>query len=113
LEKITDIEKVINLVCSGDEIIKRLSNRRTCKSCGAIYNLVNIPPKVDGKCDKCKGELFQRDDDKVETIQKRLETYREQTEPLIEYYSDKGILEDVNAERDVDDIIEDCIAVLE
>ena len=113
LGEITEIEKVINLVCSNEEVIKRLSNRMVCKSCTAIYNLANIPPKIKGKCDKCNGELFQRDDDKVETIKKRLETYREQTEPLIEYYADKGILEDVNAERDVDDIVEDCVAVLD
>ncbi len=97
LEKITEIELVINLVVPKEIIIHRLSTRRVCKKCGAIYSVASaaVMPEVEGICDKCGGELYQRDDDKPEVINKRLVVYKEQTAPLIEFYTEKGILENI------------------
>jgi adenylate kinase len=75
-----------------EELVRRLSGRRTCRSCGKGYHLVFDPPKVDGVCDKCGGELFQRDDDNEATVRKRLAVYGQQTEPLVGYYADHGLL---------------------
>jgi adenylate kinase len=93
--------------------MKRLTGRRTCKSCGQMYNVYYSPSKVEGKCDKCGGELFQRDDDKEETIRKRLEVYKAQTEPLIDYYSKKGILKNVSGTGSIDEIFNSICAILE
>lgn len=87
-----------------DELMKRLTGRRTCKSCGQMYNVYFNPPKKEGVCDKCGGELFQRDDDKEETIKKRLEVYSAQTAPLIDYYNKKGILKSVQGTGSIDEI---------
>lgn len=87
-----------------DELMKRLTGRRTCKACGQMYNIYFSPPKKEGVCDKCGGELFQRDDDKEETIKKRLEVYSAQTAPLIDYYNKKGILKSVQGTGSIDEI---------
>lgn len=87
----------VNFVISTDEVIERLSTRRTCKKCGANYNIVMLKPKVEGVCDSCGGELYQRDDDKESSIKHRMEVYAEQTEPLINFYKEKGKLTDINA----------------
>ena len=84
--RITKIDAVINLIVPEWIIIERLSNRRICKNCSAIYNLRNIKPKIAGQCDKCGGPLVQRPDDTVEVIKNRLQVYEDQTRPLIEYY---------------------------
>ena len=81
---------VVNFEISDEAVIKRLSTRRVCKSCGANYNILTLPPKKEGVCDSCGGELYQRDDDKQESILHRMEVYREQTEPLINFYKEKG-----------------------
>ncbi|MBW2974117.1 adenylate kinase [Candidatus Woesearchaeota archaeon] len=112
LEGNVKIHKVLNFKASKETIIQRLSGRRTCKSCSAIYHLQNIPPKVEGKCDKCGGELFQRDDDKPEAIEKRLEVYKQQTAPLIGFYKEKGLLKDIDTERPLPEIIADTIAAI-
>jgi adenylate kinase len=83
---------VLDLDVDFDEVVKRLSGRRTCKQCGHVWHMEFDPPKAPGICDKCGGELFQRDDDKPETVQKRLAVYHEQTEPLIIWYSERGLL---------------------
>lgn len=95
-----------------DDLMKRLTGRRTCKSCGQMYNVYYNPPKKEGVCDKCGGELFQRDDDKEETIKKRLEVYNSQTAPLIEYYAKKGILKSVNGTGSIDEIFNNICKVL-
>ena len=95
-EKDTPLTAVINLVVSEETIINRLSNRRLCASCGRGYNVISIRPKVENVCDQCGGKLIQREDDKPETIRIRLETYRNQTEPLIEYYRAADRLIDID-----------------
>lgn len=87
-----------------DDLMKRLTGRRTCKACGQMYNVYFKAPAKEGVCDKCNGELFQRDDDKEATIKKRLEVYSAQTEPLIGYYKNKGILKSVSGTGSIDEI---------
>ncbi len=87
--EIAKVDAVVLLVVPEWVIIERLSNRRVCKNCGAIYNLKYLKPKQSGVCDKCGGELFQREDDKPEVIRERLKVYEAQTQPLVEYYRDK------------------------
>jgi adenylate kinase len=87
-----------------EDLMKRLTGRRTCKACGQMYNVYFSSPKKEGVCDKCGGELFQRDDDKEETIKKRLDVYNAQTAPLFDYYSKKGILKSVDGTGSIDAI---------
>ena len=87
-----------------EDLMKRLTGRRTCKGCGQMYNIFFKAPAKEGVCDKCSGELFQRDDDKEATIKKRLEVYTAQTEPLIGYYKNKGIVKAVSGTGSIDDI---------
>jgi len=96
-----------------EDLMKRLTGRRTCKSCGQMYNVYFSAPKKEGACDKCGGELFQRDDDKEATIKKRLEVYTAQTEPLIGYYKNKGILKSVAGTGSIDEIFNKVVAILE
>jgi adenylate kinase len=107
------IDKVLNFKAGEETVIQRLSGRRTCKKCNAIYHITNIPPKKEGKCDKCGGELFQRDDDKPEAIKKRLDVYKQQTEPLIDFYTKKRNIVDVETEKPLDDIFNDVVAVIQ
>lgn len=95
--KICDDVKVVNFEIKDEIVIRRLSTRRVCKACGANFNVLTLPPKVEGVCDKCGGELYQRDDDKQESILHRMDVYREQTEPLIKFYRDKGAITDLDA----------------
>lgn len=90
-------EAVVNFVLADEIIIQRLSGRRVCKTCGASFHLQNLPPKKDGVCDHCSGELIQRPDDAPEAIQERLRVYKAQTEPLIDFYRQKGLLKDIDA----------------
>lgn len=96
-----------------EDLMKRLTGRRTCKACGQMYNVYFGPSKKEGFCDKCNGELFQRDDDKEETIKKRLDVYSAQTAPLIDYYGKKGILKSVSGTGSIDDIFKKVTEVLE
>ena len=95
--KICDDVKVVNFEIKDEIVIRRLSTRRVCKACGANFNVLTLPPKVEGVCDKCGGELYQRDDDKQESILHRMDVYREQTEPLIKFYREKGAITDLDA----------------
>ena len=94
--------KVVNFQIADEIVIGRLSTRRVCKACGANYNIKTLPPKVEGVCDKCGGELYQRDDDKQESILHHMDVYREQTEPLINYYKNKGKITDLDASIETD-----------
>ena len=88
----TKLDAVVSINVPEDEVVKRLSGRRTCKSCGTLYHVIYNSPTKEGICDKCGGELFQRDDDNETTIRQRLSVYQEQTSPLIEYYSEQGLV---------------------
>lgn len=99
-----NLDTVINIESSVQESIRRLSGRRTCRNCGLVYHLYSSPPRKDGFCDSCGGELYQRDDDKPETINKRLEIYRHQTLPLIEYYKDQGILIEIDGDKGIETV---------
>jgi len=98
------IDQVFYFEASHNVIIERLSARRVCTKCNAIYNLNYDPPKVADKCDACGGKLIQRDDDKEETIKKRLEVFNNETLPLVDYYQENKLLTKINADQDVDEI---------
>lgn len=113
LGKITDLQAVINLVVSDEEVVTRLGGRRTCRSCGAIFHVRNIPPRVEGVCDQCGGELYRRDDDQEEAILNRLEVYRNQTLPLIEHYRGAGCLHDIDGAAGVDNVTRASEAIID
>ncbi|GAG43112.1 unnamed protein product, partial [marine sediment metagenome] len=98
------IDKVVYIKVSEEELLKRLSGRWICRQCQTPYHVVNSPPKVWGKCDNCGGELYQRPDDTVETVRKRLEVYFAQTVPLIDYYTQADKLLEVDGEGGVDEV---------
>jgi adenylate kinase len=111
LEKFKKIDKVLNFVAPEKTIMDRISGRRVCRKCGAIYHIINMKPKVDGICDKCCGELYQRSDEKPEVVKIRLKEYNKKTKPLIDYYKKKGLLANINANfsiGEVDKIISQC-----
>jgi len=100
------IDHVINIEVGKDELIRRLSGRRTCRKCGAMYHIIFDPPKREGVCDRCGGELYQRDDDREETIRERLRVYEEQTAPLIEFYRKRGLLRTIDGKGEIKEIFE-------
>lgn len=106
LDEIVVVKGVINLNISEKVILSRLTKRRTCKQCGAVYNLDTNPPSITGRCDKCGGEFFQRSDDSEGVIRERLETYKNATMPLIEYYRKKGLLIDIDGEGSIEEVFE-------
>ncbi len=106
------LDLVLELVVDNDEVIRRLSGRRTCRKCGRVWHIAFDPPSVGDKCDECGGELFQRDDDREETIRHRLEVYEQQTQPLISYYADEGILLGIDATGPVDDVTDRALLAL-
>jgi adenylate kinase len=108
----TPLDVVLELVVDDDEVVRRLSGRRTCRKCGHVWHLDFDPPTNEGICDICGGELFQRDDDQAETIRHRLEVYYEQTAPLVSYYAEEGILVGIDAMGPVDDVTERAISSL-
>lgn len=112
LQEIVSIDVAINIELSRDEVIRRLSSRRVCRKCGKIYNLLYNPPKVEGKCDACGGELFQRDDDKREVIENRYDVYMDATAPLIGFYKERGLLKNVDGSQPTDKVSEDILAFL-
>ncbi len=112
LETIVTIDVAINIALSRQEVIRRLSSRRVCRQCGKIYNLVYEPPKVDGVCDECGGELFQRDDDKREVIENRYDVYMQSTAPLIDFYTERGLLIDVDGSLGTEAVYEQILVAL-
>ncbi|HEX4258067.1 MAG TPA: adenylate kinase [Streptosporangiaceae bacterium] len=103
---------VLELVVDEDEVVRRLSGRRTCRRCERVWHIMFDPPTRDGICDACGGELFQRDDDREETVRHRLEVYKKQTAPLVSYYADEGILIGIDATGPVEEITERALAAL-
>ena len=111
-DKKMPLDAALELSIDNSEIIRRLSGRRTCRNCSATFHKDFEKPKVDGVCDKCNGELYQREDDKEEVITRRLEIYAQQTEPIISYYRKAGILKKMSAIGDVAEITQKVIALL-
>jgi adenylate kinase len=107
------LDHVINIDSKEGTLIKRLTGRRMCSECGANYHILNSPPRVGGVCDVCSGKLYTRSDDNEETAIRRLAVYREQTEPLIEYYSNEGLLRTVDGDDHIDRVFESIRNLLE
>ena len=107
------IDFAVNVEVPDENIIRRMSGRRACLSCGRTYHIVYNPPKEEGICDECKKELVLRDDDKPETVEKRLKVYHEQKQPVIDYYRNKGVLAEVDGTRDMQEVFTAITDVLE
>jgi len=101
------LDKVINIAVLDAELLQRATGRRICKNCGATYHLIFNPPSIPGECNKCRGIVFQREDDQETTVKKRLEVYMSQTQPLIEYYREKGLYAEINGQQPIDKVLED------
>ena len=108
----TRLDVVLELVVDDDEVVRRLSGRRTCRRCGRVWHATFDPPSRPDICDDCGGELFQRDDDREETIRHRIEVYQQQTSPLIAFYADEGILLGIDATGPVDEITDRALNAL-
>jgi len=106
------LDGVINFAIDDGTVIQRLSGRRICRSCGAIYHIVNMPAVREGICDRCQGELYIRDDDQIDSIKNRLTVYIEQTEPLISYYREKGLLKNIDASTDPEKMMAEIKAII-
>jgi adenylate kinase len=106
------VDYALNIDVSDDEVIRRISNRRSCVDCGATYHLLYKAPKAEGICDVCKHALVQRDDDKPEVVKQRLGNYHKQTSPLIAFYEQKSLLVNVNGERAIDEIAQDISKII-
>lgn len=106
------MDYAINVEVPDENIVNRMSGRRACVGCGATYHIVHAPTKVENICDTCGGELILRDDDKPETVLKRLGVYHEQTQPLIQYYTDKDILVEVDGTVDLEDVFKAIVNIL-
>lgn len=103
------LDRVININVPVEDLINRMTGRRICKGCGATFHVLFNPSTVDGKCDKCDGELYQRADDTEETVTKRLSVYNGQTKPLIEYYQDKGLYSEIDGRQSIDKVFYDIV----
>ena len=106
------MDYAIDVDVPDENIVKRMGGRRACVGCGATYHLVYAPTKKEGICDVCGGELILRDDDKPETVQQRLGVYHEQTQPLIDYYKNQGILREVDGSVDMEDVFKEILNIL-
>ena len=104
---------VLKITVDDDEVVRRLSGRRICRSCGRTFHVEFDPPNTEDVCDVCGGELYQRDDDKPETVRRRLQVYREQTKPLVEYYEERGLLRRVMGTGEVTEVTKRAIEALE
>lgn len=106
------IDKVLNISVDPEELMTRIIGRRVCKSCGATFHVVNMPPKVEGVCDVCGGELYQRNDDTAETVENRIEVYNLRTLPLIDYYNKNGKVVEINGALSLDIVFANVVSVL-
>lgn len=108
-----DLDAVINLDVAEEEIIKRIVNRRMCSKCGAGYNTVTMPPKVEGICDACNSPLYTRADDNEETVKVRLSVYNEQTKPLVEYYEALNKIININSNQSIEKVVNEIVKAVE
>ena len=106
------IDKVLDIEVEKEELMTRLIGRRVCRSCGASYHVVNMPPKTEGVCDKCGGELYQRADDTEATVENRIEVYNSQTKPLVDYYTGKGNIAEIDGAAGLDNVFTAIVNVL-
>ena len=106
------IDYAVDVDVPDENIINRMSGRRACVACGATYHIVHIPTKVEGVCDRCGESLILRDDDKPETVKKRLDVYHAQTQPLIDYYTSKNVLKSVDGTQDMEDVFQAIVDIL-
>lgn len=106
------IDKVLDIAVEKEELITRLTGRRVCKACGASYHVVNIPPKTEGICDICGGELVQRADDNIETVTNRIDVYEAQTKPLVDYYEKAGNIAHIDGATGLDNVFADIVKAL-
>ena len=107
-----EIDYAVNVDVPDASIVHRMAGRRVCPACGASFHVEHIPPKKEGICDTCGGELILRDDDKPETVQKRLNVYHDQTQPLIDYYTRQGVLKTVDGTRDLNEVFQEIVDIL-
>lgn len=107
------LDRVIQIEVDEEELITRLTGRRVCRECAATYHLKFNPPRVRNVCDQCGGELYQREDDSLSTVQERLLVYKEQTAPLIDYYSEAGLITVINGNREIEQVFADISAAIE
>ena len=108
-----EIDAVINIEVPEEELMNRLTGRRICEKCGTTYHLVFNPPKVDGICDIDGGKLYQREDDNPETVSNRLSVNVKQSKPILEYYNEKGVLKNIDGSKDIDEVTNDVIDILD
>ena len=106
------IDRVVNMAVNFEEVVRRLSGRRQCRKCGENFHVDLYPSKKEGLCDRCEGQLFQRDDDQENVIRKRLEVYQRETSPLIDYYSKKGLLKNIKGDDSIDEVFQSLLQVL-
>ena len=106
------LDKVIDIEVEKEELITRLTGRRVCKACGASFHVVNVPPKAEGICDNCGGELFQRADDTIETVENRIEVYSEQTMPLVDYYTAAGNIAVIDGALPLDTVFDAIVEAI-
>ena len=106
------LDGVINLEVAEEVLIPRLTGRRVCRKCGATYHMIFNPPQQEGVCGQCGGELYQRSDDSIETAKNRLNVYNQQTEPLISFYHEHGLLKRINGDQPIDQVLSDILKAL-
>jgi Adenylate kinase (EC 2.7.4.3) len=106
------LDGVINIDVPRERLMARLTGRRVCKNCGASYHILFNPPQTPGKCNACGGDLYQRSDDNEEAVANRLDVYEAQTQPLIEYYQEKGLLKNINGDQEISKVLADILASL-
>jgi adenylate kinase len=113
LARVTEVDRVLNLRLSEEEVVRRLSARRVCEHCGRNYNLLTNPPKVEGICDGCGRRLIQRDDDKPEVIRRRYRVYEAETAPVKEFYQRLGVLAEIDGARPIEEVFQEALRLLE
>ena len=112
-ERGESIDYAVDVDVPDENIVKRMSGRRACLSCGATFHLEHVPPKEEGICDRCGKELVLRDDDKEETVLNRLKVYHDQTQPLIQFYKNKGVMQAVDGTKSMQEVFDAIVAILE